>query len=348
MLMQQMLHYRYKYVVHEMNKKSSKAQKGWLLFFYTVPTKPAGSRTKVWRKLSKIGAVKLKSAVYLLPESEEHVEILTWLVAEISSLGGEGAFAQSPTIAPFSRKELVDLFNRQSDRNYQQLNEQLDRLEQKISRKTQNIKIKNLTNQVNKLQRELYSIKKTDFFSSKRGIESERRIQDLKNEVDRLMTAEKKHIPVADSRLHISLRENKDYQKKTWITRKNPFVDRMACAWLIRSFIDSQAKFVFIDDTHPLPDAHQVSYDISRGDFTHVNDLCTFEVLQIAFDLHNPGLAKLSRIVHAIDLREEKNATPEAEGVEMILAGIRKTTTDSNSALERGMDVFAALYASFT
>ncbi len=89
----------------EMSRKTPSTQKGWLLFFYTVPTKPAGNRTKIWRKLSKIGAVKLESAVYILPESEEHVEILTWLVAEISSLGGEGAFAQSLTIEPFSKKK---------------------------------------------------------------------------------------------------------------------------------------------------------------------------------------------------------------------------------------------------
>ncbi len=331
-----------------MNKKSSKIQKGWLLFFYTVPTKPAGSRTKVWRKLSKIGAVKLKSAVYILPESEEHVEILTWLVAEISSLGGEGAFASSPAIAPFSTEEIIALFNRQSDRHYQHLSERIDRLEQKISRKTRNIKTKNLTTQVNKLQHELYSIKKTDFFSSKNGIEIERRIRDLKNEVDRLTTAEKKQIPVADSRQSIPFLMKEDYQRKIWVTRKHPFVDRMACGWLIKSFIDSEATFSFIDDNHPLPDGEQVSYDITRGDFTHVNDLCTFEVMQIAFDLHDPGLARLSRIVHAIDLREDKNASPETEGVEMILAGIQKTATDSNSALEKGMDVFAALYASVT
>ncbi len=332
-----------------MREKIPPAQEGWLLFFYTVPTKPAGNRTKIWRKLSKIGAVKLKSAVYILPVSEEHVEILTWLVAEISSLGGEGAFAQSPAIAPFSEKELVDLFNRQSDRNYQQLNERLDRLQQKITRKTNSISIKELTAGLNRLQRELYSIKKTDFFCSKQGIKSEKQIQNLKNEIDRLMTAEKKQIPVADSRRRISLRERKDYQQKIWVTRKNPFVDRMACAWLIKSFIDSRPTFVFIDEDHPLPvDEAQVSYDITRGDFTHVNELCTFEVMLIAFDLHDPGLTRLSGIVHAIDLREEKNSAPESEGVEMILAGIRKTAADSADALAQGMDVFAALYASFT
>ncbi len=331
-----------------MNKKPAQKQINWLLFFYTVPAKPAGNRTKVWRKLSKIGAVKLKSAVYLLPETEEHTEILTWLIAEISSLGGEGSFAKSQAIEPFSNKELIDLFNRQCERHYYQLGEKFELLEREITGYPRNTGSKALTSKINKLEREFSILKKTDFFSSKKGIEIEKRLRQVKNEIDRLTTADKKQIPAADRRRSIPLLLKEKYQQKIWVTRKNPFVDRMACAWLIRSFIDRQAKFAFIEDNHHLQGEEHVSFDITRGDFTHVNDLCTFEVMQIAFDLHDPGLIRLAKVVHAIDLREEKNASPEIEGVEMILAGIRKTAPDSNSALEKGMDVFTALYASFT
>ncbi len=331
-----------------MNKKPAQKQINWLLFFYTVPAKPAGNRTKVWRKLSKIGAVKLKSAVYLLPETEEHTEILTWLIAEISSLGGEGSFAKSQTIEPFSDKELIDLFGRQCERHYFQLDKKFELLEREISGYPRNTGSKSLASKINKLEREFSILKKTDFFFSKKGIKIEKRLRQVKNEIDRLTTANKKQIPAADRRRSIPLLMKEKYQRKIWVTRKHPFVDRMACAWLIRSFIDRQAKFAFIDDNHHLLDEEHVSYDITRGDFTHVNDLCTFEVMQIAFNLEDTGLTKVSRIVHTIDLREEKNAGPETEGVEMILTGIRKTAPDSNNALEKGMDVFAALYASFT
>ncbi len=331
------------------DKKPADKQANWLLFFYTVPAKPTGSRTKIWRRLTKIGAVKLKSAVYLLPDTEEHTETLTWLVAEISSLGGEGAFAKSRTIEPFSEIELIDLFNRQCDQRFSHLSEKLDRLERKISGYTGKIGPKRLADQLNKLEREFSNLKKTDFFASKVGIELEKRIKQVKDAIDHLTVADKKQIPAADSRQSIPLLKKDNYQRKIWVTRKNPFVDRMACGWLIKSFIDSEAGFAFIDDNYPLPvTAHQITYDITRGDFTHVNDLCTFEVMLIAFGLQNPELTRMARIVHAIDLHDESRSYPEAEGLERILTGIQKTATDSNRALAQGMDVFAALYASFT
>ncbi len=331
------------------DKKPADKQANWLIFFYTVPAKPAGSRTKVWRRLAKIGAVKLKSAVYLLPDTEEHTETLTWLVAEISSLGGEGAFAKSRTIEPFSDEDLIELFNKQCDQRFFHLSEKFDRLERKISRDTGKIGPKRLADQLNRLEREFSNLKKTDFFFSKKGIELEKRIRRIKDEVDRLTTADKKQIPAADNRQSIPFLMKEDYQRKIWVTRKNPFVDRMACGWLIKSFIDSEATFAFIDDNHPSADtAHQITYDVTRGDFTHVNDLCTFEVMQIAFGLQKPGLTRLARIVHSLDLHDVSSGYPEAEGLERILTGIQKTTTDSSRTLAQGMDVFAALYASFT
>ncbi|RUM36024.1 MAG: hypothetical protein DSY57_06245, partial [Desulfobulbus sp.] len=229
------------------NKKHLHNQQGWLLFFYTVPAKPTGSRTKIWRRLAKIGAVKLKSAVYLLPDTEEHTEILTWLVAEISSLGGEGAFARSRTIEPFSKIELIDLFNRQCDQRFSHLSEKLDRLERKISGYTGKIGPKRLADQLNRLEQEFSNLKKTDFFASKVGIELEKRIKQVKDAIDQLTTADKKQIPAADSRQSIPFLMKENYQRKIWVTRKNPFVDRMACGWLIKSFIDREATFAFID-----------------------------------------------------------------------------------------------------
>ncbi len=332
-----------------MDQEFADKKVNWLLFFYTVPAKPAGSRTRVWRRLAKIGAVKLKSSVYLLPDCEEHSEALSWLVAEISSLGGEGAFAKSQTVEPFSEAELIELFNRQADERFFHLSEKFDRLEHKISRHSGGAAAKRFADQLNRLEREFSNLKKIDFFSSKIGIELEEGIRRIKNSIDLLTIADKKKIPAADIRRSIPLLTKEDYQRKIWVTRKNPFVDRMACAWLITSFIDHQATFAFIDDGHSRPEnGGQVTYDITRGDFTHVNDLCTFEVMLIAFGLQQPELTKMARIVHAIDLHDESRSCPEAEGLERILAGIQKTASDSNGALAQGMDVFAALYASFT
>ena len=323
----------------------------WLLFFYSVPAKPAGSRTKIWRKLNRIGAIKLKGAVYILPYSDEHQEILQWLISELSALGGDGAFVATESIEPLTRDEIIQLFNNQCTERYHKLTDKFGALERKTARYKQNGQPgggkKSLTGQLNKLQRELSTIQKTDFFTSEFGVELTNRTRNIKNEIEQLTLAQRKK-PQTNN-IKITAQKREDYQKKTWVTRKNPFVDRMASAWLIRSFIDGQARFSFINTGHPLPeDGDQVTYDIARGDFTHVNNLCTFEVLQIAFDLQDQGLAKLSEIVHAIDLHDESRRYPEAEGVEKILKGIQKTASDSDSALKKGMDVIDALYASFT
>jgi hypothetical protein len=332
------------------NRQHDNNAPGWLLFFYSVPAKPAGSRTKIWRKLNRIGAVKLKGAVYILPYSDEHQEILQWLISELSSLGGDGAFVATESIEPLTQDEIIQLFNSQCTERYHKITDKFGALERKTAQHKQNNQAgggKILTGQLNKLQRELSIIQKTDFFRSKFGIELIQRTKNLKNEIEQLTLAQRKK-PQTNS-IKITMQKREDYQKKTWVTRKNPFVDRMASAWLIRSFIDSQARFSFIEAGQPLPeDGDQVTYDVTRGDFTHVNNLCTFEVMQIAFDLQDPGLAKLSRIVHAIDLHDESRRYPEAEGVEKILTGIQKTASDSDSALKKGMDVIDALYASFT
>lgn len=332
------------------NKPRNGKDPVWLLFFYTVPAKPAGSRTKIWRKLARIGAIKLKGSIYLLPQNEEHFEILQWLTAELSSLGGSGAFAQTRRIEPFNTDEIISLFNNERTGDYRRLGEKFDALEQKIAKYRQESGPHKLTDQVNKLERQLIGIKKIDFFTAEAGVELKARLGTLKKKLDRLTRAENKNIPAAEDKTTIPQRRKKNYQNRTWVTRANPFVDRMACAWLIKTFIDRQATFVFTDDTHALSlkNSQLVTYDISGGEFTHVNELCTFEVIQLVFGLHDRGLAKLSRIVHALDLHDDKAKIPETEGVEMILTGIQKTAADSNSALQKGMDVFAALYASFT
>jgi hypothetical protein len=323
----------------------------WLLFFYTVPAKPVGSRTKVWRKLSKVGAVKLKGTAYILPYSDQHHEILQWLISELSSLGGEGALVRTDTIEPLEYDDIVSLFNNQCVKGYRKLLDEFDALERKINILRQADKAgadKNLTGQLNKLQRKLHSVKKVDFFASTFGVELESKMKILTNELYHLASAGKKRKLKAGT-IKIPLRKIREYQGKTWVTRKNPFVDRMASAWLIRKFIDKQAVFVFIDDKIPKPSGNDVvTFDIRDGDFTHTRDLCTIEILISSFGLEDKGLQHVSNIVHDIDLKDGKYRSPEADGIEMILSGIRKSTATDSSALKKGMDLFEALYASFT
>jgi hypothetical protein len=124
----------------------------------------------------------------------------------------------------------------------------------------------------------------------------------------------------------------------------------MASAWLIRRFIDPGAAFAFLDEKG-LAEARgkrKVSFDVRQGDFTHVDDLCTFEVLVQSFGLADRGLSRLAEIVHDIDIKDGRFAAAEAPTVEMIIRGIRNRNLPDLEALEQGMAVFEALYLSLS
>jgi len=147
----------------------------------------------------------------------------------------------------------------------------------------------------------------------------------------------------------IPARQIKEYQGRTWTTRKRPFIDRMASAWLIRKFIDRKASFTFMDESKLKSSGEgTVSFDVSGGDFTHWGDLCTFEVLVKSFGLKDIIVKKIAEIVHELDIKDDRYRTADAKGLESVLAGIRKTAKDDADALEKGMAVFEMIYAAKT
>jgi len=136
-----------------------------------------------------------------------------------------------------------------------------------------------------------------------------------------------------------------DYKNRLWITREKPFVDRMACAWLIKKFIDKDAKFQFIDETEikNIPQ-NAVVFDIRGAEFTHVKDLCTFEVMVKSFAIKDNAVKKIAEIVHEIDINDGKYNNPEVSGIEDILSGIKKTVKDDLQILEKGAGIFELIY----
>jgi len=320
---------------------------GWLLFFYSVPSKPVSNRVRVWRRLAKAGAIQLKGAVYILPYNEEHTEFFQWLVSEVTSMKGDASFVKVENIETIKTDEIINLFNRQRERDYTALIKSAEELERKISsiRKgsiSQNNK--KLAKHLNRLNREFGGIRAVDFFSSKAGELLKKQIVALESSMKVILRSD-----VKDREIIFSAKQVSDYQNKIWVTRKKPFVDRMASAWLIKKFIDNGAVFKFIDekDVSELG-KNMISFDMRDGEFTHVGDLCTFEVLVKTFGLKDRTLRKISEIVHELDIKDEKYSNPEARGLEDILSGLRKTAKKDNELLEKGMSVFEMLYASKT
>jgi len=136
-----------------------------------------------------------------------------------------------------------------------------------------------------------------------------------------------------------------------WITRENIKVDRVACPWLIRRFIDSKAEFLFAPESEVLKIAAReeaVPFDMPGNPelkFTHHNGQCTFEVLIREFNLEEPGLAHLAKIVHGADIRGEEHAAPEAPGLKAIAEGFAAMRLSDEQRLAFGFPIYDALYA---
>jgi len=133
-----------------------------------------------------------------------------------------------------------------------------------------------------------------------------------------------------------------------WVTRVHPKIDRIACPWLIRRFIDSEAKFLFVEPSQVVPAAKEVAgipYDVEGVEFTHEGPLCTFDTLMKRFGLQDPSLEGLSLIVRGADTGRFDLAR-EAAGLLAVSLGISALSGDDDaSALERGFPVYDALYA---
>ncbi len=316
----------------------------WLLFFYSVPSRPVSSRVKIWRKLAKAGALPLKGAVYLLPNDEENFEYLQWLVSEVTSRGGEADFVRAEKIQTMRDKEIIDLFNRQRERDYRRIETGVDEIQRKIDSIEKGSSLargERLLETFRRLIKEFEEIRKIDFFSAPRGNDLREKMKIIEPKIIAATSPDgKKQQPV------IAAKRVEDYKGKTWVTRKNPFVDRMATAWLIKRFIDEKAIFQFMDEKR-MENLGQdsITFDVRDGEFTHTGDMCTFEVFVKTFKFKDKTLKKVAEIVHELDVKDERFRSPESRGIEEILIGIRKIAKSDKETLERGMAIFEMLYA---
>jgi hypothetical protein len=131
-----------------------------------------------------------------------------------------------------------------------------------------------------------------------------------------------------------------------WITRPRPGVDRMASAWLIRRFIDRQARFGFAADREAVPE-HGLPFDMFGVEFSHQGGGCTFETLCSRFDINGPALQRIAAIVHDLDLKDGRFGAPECSTVAAMIDGLQLADHNDDALLEQGMTLFDSLYRSF-
>jgi hypothetical protein len=133
-----------------------------------------------------------------------------------------------------------------------------------------------------------------------------------------------------------------------WVTREHPRTDRIACPWLIRKFIDPDAEIVYVrpDDVLDYADREgAISFDAPGARYTHRGGNCSFETLVEEYDIGDPAVAVLARVVHGADVSDDRDATPQSRGLEAIADGFALLELDDQRQLELELPVYDALYA---
>ena len=132
-----------------------------------------------------------------------------------------------------------------------------------------------------------------------------------------------------------------------WVTRERPKIDRIACPWLVRRFIDPLAEFVYVPASEVLDYAAQhkaIAYDVPNVQFTHRGDLCSFDALMADFELHDAALDDLARIVRGADTGM-LDLTPQSHGLLAVSLGLSALYRNDHEMLKHGMVIYDALYA---
>jgi hypothetical protein len=133
-----------------------------------------------------------------------------------------------------------------------------------------------------------------------------------------------------------------------WVTRERPKTDRIACPWLIKNFLDAEAEFLYVPADRVLEIAEgeeAISYDAPDARFTHRGGLCTFEVLVEEFEIDDPAVRLMARIVHGADIADDRDATPQSRGLLAIAEGFHLLGLSDQRQLELCLPVYDALYA---
>ena len=136
-----------------------------------------------------------------------------------------------------------------------------------------------------------------------------------------------------------------EYRGRTWVTRKDVHIDRIASAWLIRRFIDPKAKFRFVADDDFRPRPRDVRFDMFAAEFTHEGDRCTFETIVARFGLRDRALATVAHVVHDIDVKDARFGRSETAGISQLIDGICRSSSSDSERLQLGAAVFDHFYA---
>ncbi|MEW5908901.1 MAG: chromate resistance protein ChrB domain-containing protein [Thermodesulfobacteriota bacterium] len=308
----------------------------WLLLIHQIPPNPNALRVKIWRKLQQIGAVAIKQSVYVMPHTEQSREDLSWTLKEIVEGGGDGLISEARFIEGLSDEQVFTLFRNARRSDYEKLIQEANVLltEWTLDRNEPGVPTAKGSARLHKLHRRLDEIRAIDFFQTPEHATAELLVKELENRLGGRTQNRKS----AGKNLGELL-------GKIWVTRSNIFVDRIACGWLIRKFVDKAATFKFVPGPHYAPKPNEVRFDMYDCEYTHEGDRCTFEVMIQRLKIQDHALGPLAEVVHDIDLKDDKFGLSETDGFTALLTGLVASHQNDDQRMNEGLRLFDNLYA---
>jgi hypothetical protein len=303
----------------------------WLLMLVTIPGEKPALRMRLWRKLKASGVGVLRDGVYVGPNQPEVASLFDAQAEELAAAGGT---AQVLSVAGGSN-DFSHLFDRGPE--YRELVTEIG----SVARTLKPANARKLESRASALRRQFEAIALRDFFPTAVQEQARAALDELSERILRTLTPDEPHM----ARTRLRQLDKKQYQRRAWATRAEPWVDRLASAWLIRRFIDRKARIVWMKDPAKKP-AKALGFDFDGAEFTHVGDKVTFEVLLHSFDLQeNAALARIGSLVHYLDVGGIPVA--EAAAIETLLRGIRARCPDDEALFANASKLFDDLYAGF-
>jgi hypothetical protein len=304
----------------------------WALLILALPTQPNAVRLRIWRALKTLGCASLRDGAYLLPVA--HAALFEPVAAQAREHGGSASVLDLAPRTDAQRAELLALFDRREA--YAQWRSEVDAVADALPA----LEEVEARRRVRTVAESLQALHRIDYYPGAAADQADDHLAALRQALDVQFSRGE---PTARPPHGIPRLDIVKHQRRRWATRARPWVDRLACAWLIRRFIDPEAEFVWLDDPPRAPRG-VLGFDYDGARFTHVGARVSFEVLAASFGLDpDPKLQRIAQLVHYLDVGGIP--VPEAAGLEAVLAGLREVHADDDRLAAAAATVFDALYA---
>ncbi len=307
----------------------------WAILILTLPTRPNAVRLRIWRALKGLGCAALRDGAYLLPI--ERAALLDALAAEVREHGGTASVLALAPRDPGQRDEVLAQFDRGDAfgrwrTSVLALQRELETLGETEARR-----------QLRGVAEALQALRDIDYYPGPAAEQAGAELAGLRQAFDARFARGEPRARAGDG---VARLDRAKFRNRRWATRARPWVDRLACGWLIRRFVDPEARFVWLPGQGASLRAPRgvLGFDYDGADFTHVGARVSFEVIAASFGLDaDPRLRDIGTAVHYLDVGGIP--VPEAAGLETVLAGLRELHDDDDALLAAAASVFDALYA---